>query len=100
MIRSDAGFTVVLCHFKNGSVARKAGERVQPGDLLGLCGNSGNSSEPHLHLHVQSEPGFVRGEAMRPVFRSVEVDGTARINYSPRKNDVIAPVAGAGKEAE
>jgi murein DD-endopeptidase MepM/ murein hydrolase activator NlpD len=32
------------------------GQRVGRGDLLVLCGNSGNSSEPHLHFHVQDRP--------------------------------------------
>jgi murein DD-endopeptidase MepM/ murein hydrolase activator NlpD len=35
------------------------GAWVQPGDLLGHCGNSGRSPQPHIHLHVQTsdEPG-------------------------------------------
>ncbi len=96
MLRADAGFVVVLCHFKSGSVARKAGERVKAGDLLGLCGNSGNSSEPHLHFQVQSEPGFVKGVALRPVFRAINVGGAAKENYSPRKGDRIAPPGNQG----
>ncbi len=28
------------------------GARVEAGDLLGLAGNSGNTSEPHLHIHA------------------------------------------------
>lgn len=44
---------LVLCHFKQGSVTVKAGDALQAGQVLGRCGNSGNSSEPHIHLHVQ-----------------------------------------------
>jgi murein DD-endopeptidase MepM/ murein hydrolase activator NlpD len=43
----------VMCHFKNGSVRVKVGDRVKSGQIVGLCGNSGNSSEPHLHFHLQ-----------------------------------------------
>ncbi|TGU70988.1 M23 family metallopeptidase, partial [Mesorhizobium sp. M00.F.Ca.ET.186.01.1.1] len=35
-----------LAHLKQGSAKVKVGDRVKKGDLLGLCGNSGNSSEP------------------------------------------------------
>ena len=37
------------------SVAVKEGDRVEEGDLLGKCGNSGHTSEPHLHIHHQRQ---------------------------------------------
>lgn len=43
----------VICHFKNGSLRVKPGDRVKSGQVIGLCGNSGNSSEPHVHFHLQ-----------------------------------------------
>lgn len=98
MIRAKAG-VVVLCHFKNGSVTKKKGDVVKAGDILGLCGNSGNSSEPHLHFHIQSEAGFVRGVAMRPVFREILASGVIRKNYSPRKGDRISNTANEASQA-
>lgn len=47
--------TVVLAHLRPGSVAVAVGDRVRAGQLLGRVGNSGNSSEPHLHLHAERE---------------------------------------------
>jgi len=47
---------IFLAHFKGGSVLVKAGETVNQGDPIGLVGNSGNSDEPHLHIHAQ-RPG-------------------------------------------
>lgn len=44
---------LLLAHFRKGSVRFTAGERVEAGEILGEVGNSGNSSEPHLHLHAQ-----------------------------------------------
>lgn len=44
---------VVLAHFRRGSVAVTRGERVSVGQKLGQVGNSGNSDQPHLHIHVQ-----------------------------------------------
>ncbi len=47
---------VVLAHLQAESLLVSTGDVVQTGDPLGAVGNSGNTSEPHLHLHVQS-PG-------------------------------------------
>jgi hypothetical protein len=44
---------VLLAHLQNGSVAVKPGDVVKRGDPLGRVGNSGNTSEPHLHVHAQ-----------------------------------------------
>jgi len=50
----DCGnFFVILAHLQRGSITVAAGEPVQIGDALGQMGNSGNSSEPHLHVHAQ-----------------------------------------------
>ena len=70
-IRSDDGFVLEFCHFQSGSVAVRKGDRVKPGDLRGRCGNSGSSTEPHLHFQFQSKPGFDQGVALRPVFDSL-----------------------------
>lgn len=53
LIRSSAGFYVLLAHLKKNSVTVKVGDAVQVGRALGQCGNSGYSQEPHLHLQVQ-----------------------------------------------
>lgn len=47
------GFVVILAHLRRGSIVVAAGDGVEAGDPLGEMGNSGNSSEPHLHLHAQ-----------------------------------------------
>jgi hypothetical protein len=51
---------VILGHLKQGSVAVSQGDTVASGDYLGRAGNSGNSSEPHLHIHAQR--GLGEGE--------------------------------------
>jgi hypothetical protein len=48
------GKFVLLAHLQPGSVPLLPGAWVKPGDLLGLCGNSGRSPQPHIHLHVQT----------------------------------------------
>ncbi|AOF91127.1 M23 family metallopeptidase [Sinorhizobium sp. RAC02] len=43
---------IMLAHFEKGSIAVTGGEIVTQGQSLGRVGNSGNSSEPHLHMHA------------------------------------------------
>ena len=46
-------FMVLLAHLKRGSVTVQAGQSIAAGDIVGAVGNSGNSDEPHLHVHAQ-----------------------------------------------
>lgn len=64
-----------LAHLRQGSVAVRPGEPVEEGQRLGACGNSGNSSEPHLHFHLQTTPDFGAGEGLPAFFRGYEADG-------------------------
>lgn len=54
-----AGIRVELAHLKKGSVTPRVGMQVRVGDRLGQVGNSGNTTEPHLHIHgVQPSTGL------------------------------------------
>jgi hypothetical protein len=52
----ESGTYLVLAHLQPGSVSVHAGERVSEGQPIGRCGNSGHSSEPHIHIHHQRQP--------------------------------------------
>ncbi len=54
VIQMEEGVFVFLAHMIPGSVAVKVDDRVKAGDLLGRAGNSGNTSWPHLHMHIQN----------------------------------------------
>lgn len=51
----------VLAHLQCGSVEVAPGDRVERGQQIGRCGHSGNSTEPHLHFHVQDRQNFYLG---------------------------------------
>lgn len=53
-----SGADVVLAHLRPRSLKVAAGSRVTVGALIAEVGNSGNSDEPHLHIHAQ-QPGPV-----------------------------------------
>lgn len=48
----------LLAHLQPGSVRVRVGDRVSRGQSIASCGNSGNTSEPHLHFHVQNGMSF------------------------------------------
>ncbi len=51
----ETGTYLVIAHFKQGSVKVIAGKHVEEGQIIGQCGNSGNTSEPHIHIHHQRQ---------------------------------------------
>jgi len=85
----------VLAHFKQASIVVKVGDQVKRGQLLGQCGNSGNSSEPHLHYHLQNSPVLQDGLGIKCAFQKVVMtkDGKpeTRTNFSPVKDQIISP---------
>ncbi len=62
MVQVPHGPVVAVCHLQRGSVAVRLGQEVRVGDVLGRCGNSGNSTEPHVHLQAidRADAGHAR----------------------------------------
>jgi urea transporter/murein DD-endopeptidase MepM/ murein hydrolase activator NlpD len=56
VIRHAEGLYSKVSHLKKNAIKVKPGDMVKQGDLLGLCGNSGRSPEPHLHFQLQATP--------------------------------------------
>ena len=80
VVLACGGAEVVLAHLKHGSVAVATGETVEAGDALGQVGNSGSTSQPHLHLHAErgGEPGeILNGEGV-----PVEIGGRFLVRNS------------------
>lgn len=51
----ETGTFLILAHLKKGSIKVKEGQHVNEGEFLAQVGNSGSSSEPHLHIHHQRQ---------------------------------------------
>jgi len=58
VIRHAQGEYIYLAHLKEGSLVVKPGDLVKRGQTIGRCGNSGHSTEPHLHFQVQDRGSF------------------------------------------
>ena len=71
---------VLLAHMQQHSVQVTVGDVVAVGDLIGEVGNSGNTTEPHLHIHAErgGEPGVILdGEAV-----PITIDGRFLVRNS------------------
>lgn len=79
----------LLAHFQKGSLAVEAGAQVVPGQRLGLCGNSGNSTEPHLHFHLQTTGVFGKGDGLPAPFVDYLADGQRVERGEPVKGQHI-----------
>jgi len=95
VIEHGAKLYSFYAHLRPGSLKVKAGATVKQGAVLGRCGNSGNSSEPHLHFHLQDGPLVWKSWGVEAVFPSVALTrGGATSNatgYTFLRGDVIAP---------
>jgi len=63
------GVAVAVCHLQYGSLEVRPGQRVRIGDALGRCGNSGNSTEPHVHVQATDGRDIRHANAVRLTFR-------------------------------
>ncbi len=90
IIKTANGEFVFFAHFKQHSIVVKQGQKVTTGALLGLCGNSGNSSEPHLHFHLQNTEDMTKATGAKCFFDQLKVNGVLKSDYSPVKGDKIS----------
>lgn len=78
-----------FAHFKQHSIVVKQGQKIKQGELLGLCGNSGNSSEAHLHFHIQNIEDMNSATGVKCYFENILVNGQSKKDCSPIKKEKI-----------
>ena len=71
------GHYALYAHLKPGSVRVKPGDRVTAGQVIAQVGNSGNTSEPHLHFHLMDGPSTLASNGLPYVLKSFEWLGRA-----------------------
>lgn len=79
----------VLAHFMKNSIIISVGDIVTKGQVIGLSGNSGNSTEPHLHYHLQNKPSIGQGVGLPAQFRNYYANDVFVPVGEPLKNQTI-----------
>lgn len=86
----ETGTYLLLNHFKKGSILVKTGDYVSEGKVIGRVGNSGATSEPHLHIHHQRQDPT---KTINPIFAEglplyfKDIEG----NPMPEKGSIVTP---------
>jgi hypothetical protein len=66
-------------HLKPSSSMVKVGAHVKAGDPIGEVGNSGDSTEPHLHFHVMNKPDLGEADGIPAAFDSWKAQSFSRL---------------------
>ncbi len=75
----------LLAHLQPESIRVKVGDTVKRGQCIAYCGNSGNTSEPHLHFHLQDGMSFYTSAGLPIEFADITVQPTPNYSaYDPR----------------
>lgn len=74
-IRGHDGAFATVAHLQQGSLTVKVGDRVTAGDVIGCCGNSGNSSEPHVHAQLMDRASLWTAQGLPMAFAGIALDG-------------------------
>ncbi len=74
-LKIGEGHYAFYAHLQPGSLRVHVGDRVRRGDVLGLLGNSGNSTAPHLHFHVSDGNSPLGSEGLPYVIDAFDVLG-------------------------
>lgn len=90
------GRYAMYAHFIPGSLKVRPGQRIRKGEVLGRIGNSGNSTEPHLHFHVADSPRWLEADGLpyrfarfRSFVKPEDKTGTVRLDQLPPENQLV-----------
>jgi len=79
----------MLAHFKKGTIIVSVGDIVIKGQEVGKAGNSGNSTGPHLHYHIQNTPEYLDGIGLPAQFLNYYADDVLIERGEPVKRQFV-----------
>ncbi|MGZ0710940.1 M23 family metallopeptidase (plasmid) [Coraliomargarita sp. W4R53] len=93
-ILGDNGMYACVAHLQRRSISVKVGDRVRAGESIGRCGNSGNSSEPHVHAQLMDRPSLWTSQGVPMAFSAIRLGDTPQVVDALPKNDELMTAAG------
>lgn len=91
------GRFAVYAHLQQHGVPVHPGDRVRRGAALGRVGNSGGSSEPHLHFHVIDAASRVAGNAVPFGFDAFRPEGAIHDFETGEVTPLAVDITGFGR---
>ena len=61
-------------HLSEGTIQVKEGDQVKKGEIIAQVGNTGNSSEPHLHFHLMDSPDILEANGLPLMFENIPLE--------------------------
>lgn len=96
VIRGDDGTYAAIAHLQRGSLVVRTGDRVTAGQHIANCGNSGNSSEPHVHAQLMDRGSFWTGQGIPMSFANIAIgDGPVLTSGMPKNSQHLFCADGA-----
>jgi len=77
---------VFLAHLEPNTISISKGDTIRAGDFIGTIGNSGNTSWPHLHMHIQDLPTIDNQNATGFPFRFKKMERKRWLTWSSVSN--------------
>lgn len=103
ILQHGAGVYSLVAHLARRSIKVKEGQQVAPGEVLGLCGNSGRSPTPHIHFQLQTGP-YPGADTLAMVFSdtviSASIGERLEIAHIPVKGDTCRNIEPSPELAE
>jgi murein DD-endopeptidase MepM/ murein hydrolase activator NlpD len=97
----DSGAFIALVHLRAGSLQVSVGDDVAVGEQVAECGNSGNSTQPHVHVQVMDSMDLAVARGVPMVFRDFREwhrgrrDSHDRASGLPGEGAVVEPLHAA-----
>lgn len=82
---SESGAYVLMAHLRRGSIRVSPGDRVTVGHHVGDCGNSGNSTQPHVHVQATDSTDWPRARGLPIAFRT----DPSQTPWLPREDEIV-----------
>jgi murein DD-endopeptidase MepM/ murein hydrolase activator NlpD len=89
---------VVMAHLRAGSLQVAVGDTVTAGQHIADCGNSGNSTQPHVHIQVMDRPDASQARGLPMAFRRFREwprggqESEVRVAGVPKEGSVVEPL--------
>ena len=81
----------LLAHLKPRSLRVRIGDRVKTGDVVGLTGNSGNTTQPHLHVHLMNKPSMDDADGLPMPFSDYVLDDKRVESGELKRFQIVKP---------